>query len=204
MKENYQKQLDALLNTLPKDPLPTLLLHSCCGPCSTHVLQYLNQFFNITDYFYNTNKMPLDEYQLRLETQKKVLSTLPLPNPVSLIDAPYDIDLFLATVKGLEDEPERGKRCDACIALRLKNSAQYAAKNHFDFFCTTLSVSPHKDALLLHTLSEKYSKQFGIPALPADFKKNNGYLNSIHLSKELGLYRQSYCGCIFSKQKSDE
>lgn len=204
MKENYQRQLDTLLEQLPKDKVPTLLLHSCCGPCSTYVLQYLSKYFQISVYFYNPNIMPRSEYGLRLETQKKVLSEMTFPHPVKLVEAPYDLDTFLEKIKGYENEPERGKRCDICMEMRICKSAEYAAENNFDFFCTTLSVSPHKDAVLLHTLSQKYADIYSVTALPADFKKKSGYLTSVSLSKELGLYRQNYCGCIFSKSKSDD
>jgi len=201
MKENYQKQLDDLLQQLPPKKVHKLLLHSCCGPCSSYVLQYLSQYFEITVYFYNPNIMPMEEYNLRLAAQKQVLKGLTFTHPVHLVEACYDPAEFLQNVKGLENEPERGKRCEKCIELRIQKSAEYAAKNNFDFFCTTLSVSPHKNAVLLHSLSEKYSELYNIKTLPADFKKKNGYLTSIRLSKELGLYRQDYCGCIFSKQQ---
>lgn len=204
MKENYQKQLDTALETLDLNDPPRLLLHSCCGPCSSYVLQYLAKFFRISVFFYNPNIQPESEYCLRLETQKRVLSTLPLPNKATLIEGSYDPQSFFEIIKGLEQEPERGARCAKCIEQRIEKTAAYAADNGFDYFCTTLSVSPHKDAELLHQLSLKYADKYGVPALPADFKKRNGYLESIRLSKELNLYRQNYCGCIFSKQKSDD
>jgi len=198
MKQNLQKQLDIFLEQLPRDPLPTLLLHSCCGPCSTYVLSYLSYYFEITVYFYNPNIMPKDEYIKRLNAQKKVLTDLPFPTPIHLVEPKYDPGEFFSIAKGLENEPERGKRCEKCIDLRLKKSAEYAAQNKFDYFCSTLSVSPHKDALLLNNLSEHYSKAFCVNTFPADFKKKNGFLESTRLSKELGIYRQNYCGCIFS------
>ncbi len=199
MKQNLQKQLDFFLEQLPKEHAPSLLLHSCCGPCSTYVLTYLSKYFEITVYFYNPNIMPKSEYAQRLTTQKDVLSKLTFPNPVHLIEPPYDQKEFLEIARGLESEPERGKRCEKCMDLRLRKSAEYAAANGYDFFCTTLSVSPHKDAILLNNLSEKYADKFQISTFPADFKKKGGFLESIRLSKELGLYRQNYCGCIFSK-----
>ena len=199
MKENFQLQLDNLIKELTEENRPSLLLHSCCGPCSTAVLKYLSQHFNISLFFYNPNIMPEEEYVLRLDTQKRVLKHLALPNPVALITPPYNPREFIEIAAGLENEPERGKRCVKCMDLRIKTTAEYAARHNFDYFCTTLSVSPHKDATLLHDLSEKYAKIYNISALPADFKKKDGYLESIRLSKELNLYRQNYCGCLFSK-----
>lgn len=204
MKENYQIRLEQLISEIPKGTTPKLLLHSCCGPCSTYVLSYLAKYFEIAVYFYNPNIMPKSEYNLRLKAQKEVLDGLSFPNKVSLVEPPYDQNDFLLAVRGLEDEPERGARCEICMDLRIKKTAEYAAENGFDYFCTTLSVSPHKDAMLLHKLSEKYAASENIKTLPADFKKKNGFLESIRLSKELNIYRQNYCGCIFSKQKSDE
>ena len=203
MKTNYQTELEKIIQQIPAGEVPTLLLHSCCGPCSTYVLEYLAKYFEITVYFYNPNIMPKEEYLLRLQTQKAVLEGMNFPHTVHLAEGPYEIQQFLTQVKGLEDEPERGKRCDICMDMRIKESARYAAQHHFDYFCTALSVSPHKNAILLNDLSSQYATEFSIPALPADFKKKNGYLTSIRLSKELGLYRQNYCGCIFSKQQSE-
>lgn len=204
MKPNYQLQLDTFIEQIPVGTVPKLLLHSCCGPCSTYVLSYLAKHFEITVFFYNPNIMPSEEYQLRLKTQQTVIENLSFPNKVSLVAPTYDVKEFLSAVKGFENEPERGVRCEKCMELRIRKTAEYAVANDFDFFCTTLSVSPHKDAVLLHDLSQKYAAQLDIPALPADFKKRNGFLESIRLSKELNLYRQNYCGCIFSKAKSDE
>ena len=203
MKQNFQKQLDIFLSTLPSENVPSLLLHSCCGPCSTYVLSYLAKYFNITIYFYNPNIMPEPEYKLRLETQKEVLNKLKLPHEVKLIEGAYDRNEFLKSIAGLENEPERGERCKKCMELRIKNTAKFAFENGFDYFCTTLSVSPHKDAALLNSLSEKYASLFKIKTIPADFKKQNGFLQSTKLSKELQLYRQDYCGCIFSKKRAD-
>lgn len=199
MKENYQLQLDQLIGSLPEGQLPTLLLHSCCGPCSTYVLSYLAKYFSISVYFYNPNIMPLEEYELRLQTQKEVINRLCLPHSVQLVTPEYNVNEFLNIAKGFETEPERGERCKRCMALRIQKSAEYAAAHHFDYFCTTLSVSPHKDAVLLHALSEKFASEYHIPALPADFKKKGGFLESTKISKQLNLYRQNYCGCIFSK-----
>ncbi len=203
MKQNFQKQLEQFLSSLPPEKVPSMLLHSCCGPCSTYVLSYLAKYFNITVYFYNPNIMPQSEYNLRLETQKEVLNKLKLPHEVKLIEGTYEPEIFLKEAAGLENESERGKRCEKCMELRIRNTAKFALENGFDYFCTTLSVSPHKDAELLNFLSEKYASAFKINTIPADFKKKNGFLQSITLSKELQLYRQDYCGCIFSKKRAD-
>lgn len=203
MRQNYQKLLDDFLQDLPRDPLPKLLLHSCCGPCSTYVLSYLSKYFDITIYFYNPNIMPKIEYDQRLSAQKEVIEGISFPNPIHLIVPTYDTTEFLKIAKGFENEPERGKRCQKCIDLRLDKSAAYAAENGYDYFCTTLSVSPHKDAVLINDLSEQYAQKYGTPSIPTDFKKKNGFLESIQLSKELGIYRQNYCGCIFSKNNEE-
>ncbi len=204
MKQNYQAELEKLILSLPQDKKPSLLLHSCCGPCSTHVLNFLRSHFNITVFFYNPSIMPESEYELRLKTQLEVIEHFSATNPIKIISYPYDPSEFLSLARGLENEPERGKRCDLCMEQRIKKTAAYASENQYDFFCTTLSVSPHKDPELLNTLSSHYSKIYAIPYLPADFKKKGGFQESIRLSKELSLYRQAYCGCIFSKKQSDE
>lgn len=196
--ENYQKQLDNIISNLNNKP--TLALHSCCGPCSTYVLKYLTQFFNVTLLFYNPNIQPEAEYQKRLETQKTVCNEL----GVKLVDFNYNTTEFLNAVKGFENEKEGGARCTECFKLRLNHGADYAAKNGFDFFTTTLTVSPHKNAWLINELGQGICKSVGINWLPSDFKKKNGYLTSITLSKQYGLYRQDYCGCIFSKTKDTD
>ncbi len=196
MKENYQTKLEKILETI-SDSKPTLLLHSCCGPCSTYVLDYLTNYFDITVYFYNPNIMPDTEYSKRLETQKQVLGNF---KDVKFLEGDPSNEPFLQLIKGLENESEHGARCHKCIEMRISSTAKLAKDLAFDYFCTTLSVSPHKDAELINSLSEKYATLYSVPALPSDFKKKNGYLNSIRLSKEMDLYRQDYCGCIFSKQ----
>ncbi len=204
MKQNYQTMLENELNNLPHNPPPTLLLHSCCGPCSTYVLSYLAKHFKITVFFYNPNIMPEEEFNKRLTAQKIVIDRLSFPYPIDLVVPPYDVSEYTSVIAGLEQEPERGKRCQKCMELRISKTAEYAAQENFDYFCTTLSVSPHKDAALLFDLSNKYARLHDIKSLPADFKKKNGYLESIRISKELALYRQNYCGCIYAKNKSDE
>lgn len=199
MNLNLHAKLEEYIESLPAGTRPKLLLHSCCGPCSTYVLSFLARYFDITLFFYNPNIMPEAEYHKRLATQLQVLEQLPLPTRVHFVEGKYDNDTYLTLVKGLENEPEHGKRCEICMNMRIRKCAEFAAANGFDLFCTTLSVSPHKDAELLYRLSEQASSEFGIRFLPADFKKKNGFLESTRLSKELGLYRQNYCGCIFSK-----
>ena len=176
---------------------PRLLLHSCCGPCSSAVIERLAPHFDLTVYYFNPNIQPEEEYRRRLATQRQLVEAL---GGAVLVEGEYDPDVFLAAVKGLEAVPEGGKRCTACFRLRLAATARRAAEGGFDFFCTTLSVSPHKDAARLNAISEEMAAAYGVRALPADFKKREGYKRSLELSKEFDLYRQDYCGCLFSKR----
>ena len=194
MKENYQKELDAVVARLTDKP--RLLLQSCCGPCSTYVLSYLKQYFDITLLYYNPNIQPRAEYDLRLENQRKVLAAMP---EVHILECAYDGEAYNAAVRGLEGEPEGGARCSVCFRLRLEETARLAAEGKFDYFCTTLTVSPHKDAARINTIGRALGEQYGVAWLPSDFKKREGYKQSITLSRELDLYRQDYCGCLYSK-----
>ena len=194
MKENYQKELDAVVARLTDKP--RLLLQSCCGPCSTYVLSYLKQYFDITLLYYNPNIQPRAEYDLRLENQRKVLAAMP---EVHILECAYDGEAYNAAVRGLEGEPEGGARCTVCFRLRLEETARMAAEGKFDYFCTTLTVSPHKDAARINTIGRALGEQYGVAWLPSDFKKREGYKQSITLSRELDLYRQDYCGCLYSK-----
>lgn len=194
MKENYQKELDAVVARLTDKP--RLLLQSCCGPCSTYVLSYLKQYFDITLLYYNPNIQPRAEYDLRLENQRKVLAAMP---EVHILECAYDGEAYNAAVRGLEGEPEGGARCTVCFRLRLEETARLAAEGKFDYFCTTLTVSPHKDATRINTIGRALGEQYGVAWLPSDFKKREGYKQSITLSRELDLYRQDYCGCLYSK-----
>lgn len=203
MKQNYQKQLDALLKALPDEKRPRLLLHACCAPCSSYVLEYLSQRFSITLYYYNPNISPLQEYSRRLEELKRLLGKMPLPSDTALLPAPYDPARFAAAARGLEDEREGGARCRACYALRLEQTARAAKEGGFDYFCTTLSISPLKNAEWLNELGEGFGRQYGVPYLPSDFKKREGYKRSIVLSQQYGLYRQDYCGCAYSKAERE-
>lgn len=192
-KTNYQRETDKITAALGGEK-PRLLLHSCCGPCSSYVLEYLTQFFDITLLFYGPNIQPREEYEKRLEHQRKVLEHI----PVKIMECDYDGGAFDAAVAGLEDEPEGGARCTECFRLRIERSAALAAENGFDWYCTTLSVSPHKDAQRINALGREYGEKYGVNWLPSDFKKRGGYQRSIALSREMGLYRQEYCGCAYS------
>ncbi len=196
--KNYQKELDLFLSRL--ETVPTLLLHSCCAPCSSYVLLYLSDYFKITVFYFNPNIAPQEEYQKRLLEQKEFIKKIKTKNPVDFIEGNYDHFDFLKIAKGLENEPECGKRCHECYTLRLNETARLAKEKGFDFFTTTLSISPHKNAAKINELGLKAAKLFGVEFLCADFKKKNGYKRSIELSKEYGLYRQDYCGCEFSRK----
>lgn len=202
MNKNYQLELDKIIKEINDSCVPTLLLHSCCAPCSSYVLEYLSKYFEITVYYYNPNIYPSEEFEFRMEEQKRFISEFmnnnPDVNPIHFIEGKYESDRFYEVSKGLENEPERGLRCTECFKLRLGESAKVAADKGFDYFTTTLSISPHKDANLLNTLGENIAKQYGIKYLYSDFKKKGGFLRSTELSEEYGMYRQDYCGCVFS------
>ncbi|MGN1111007.1 MAG: epoxyqueuosine reductase QueH [Oscillospiraceae bacterium] len=198
-KINYQLRLDELIKTL--DYTPRLLLHSCCAPCSSYCLEYLARYFSITVLYYNPNISPEEEFRKRAEEQRRLIEALPAKHPISLVVDDYNPREFFDVAKGLEDAPEGGERCFKCYRLRLERAAEYAAEHGFDYFCTTLSISPLKNAAKLNEIGETLEAELGIKFLPSDFKKKGGYLRSIELSREYGLYRQNYCGCIFSKPK---
>jgi predicted adenine nucleotide alpha hydrolase (AANH) superfamily ATPase len=197
MKENYQKQLDSVLNHIAG--VPKVLLHSCCGPCSSYVMEYLSRFFQLTILFYNPNIQPETEYEKRLYWQKQIISQLPTMHPVSFLEQPWDPQAFEEIAAGLEMEPEGGARCTRCFELRLEKTARLAAAYGFDFFATTLTVSPHKNAERINRLGYALGEKYGVAWLPSDFKKREGYKRSIELSKQYGLYRQDYCGCLYSR-----
>ena len=199
MKQTYQKQMDAVVAALPEGARPRLLLQSCCGPCSSYVLEALTPFFRVTVLYYNPNIQPREEYELRLANQRKIIDELPTATAVDLLECSYDGDRYDQAVRGLESEPEGGQRCTVCFRLRLEETARLAKENGFDWFCTTLTVSPHKDADRLNRIGAELGERYGVPFLPSDFKKREGYKRSIELSKAYGLYRQDYCGCLFSK-----
>lgn len=196
MKENYAKKLEEIINLL--DNKPKLLLHSCCGPCSSYVISYLRDYFDITVLYYNPNIFPYEEYVKRKEEQKRLLREM-TNDTVKLLDCDYDNDKYEEVIQGLEKEPERGKRCTKCFLLRLKKTAIVGKDEGFDFFGTTLTVSPYKNAQLINRIGEKLANDYDIRWLYGDFKKNDGYKKSIELSKKYDLYRQNYCGCIYAK-----
>ena len=203
-KINFQRQLDETIGRLTEEHrVPTLLMHSCCAPCSSYCLSYLAEYFSITIYYYNPNISPVDEYTHRVEEQKRLIRELPARHPISFVEGPYEPEKFREISRGLEDVPEGGERCFACYELRQRQAAQYAAQHGFDYFTTTLSVSPHKNAAKLNEIGLRLAQEYGIPYLVSDFKKKNGYLTSIRLSAQYGLYRQDYCGCVYSRAQRE-
>ena len=197
-KRNYQREMEAEIARL-EGRRPTLLLHSCCGPCSRAVLERLTEHFSVTLLYYNPNIEPEEEYSHRLAEQRRLLTLL--PGEIRMLECGYDNEAFEAFAPALADAPEGGERCLACFALRLNYTAEQAKKHGFEYFTTTLSVSPHKNADNVNRIGEEAGKRFGVKYLFADFKKKNGYLRSLELSKKYGLYRQDYCGCGYSMQK---
>ena len=198
---NYQRELDQLLAQLTT--VPRLLLHSCCAPCSSSVLEYLRRYFEITVFYYNPNISMEAEYQKRVEEQKRLINAYnQLPDsgyPIAVIEGDYEPEVFYVAAKGLEQCPEGGERCFACYELRLGKTAALAKKQAYDYFATTLTISPLKNAAKLNEIGERLAERYQISWLPSDFKKKNGYKRCIELSAEYGLYRQNYCGCVYSK-----
>ena len=198
MKENYQKKLDRIIEGL-QDERPSLLLHGCCAPCSCYVLEYLSKYFQITVYYYNPNIDSEEEYEKRAEEQRRLISEMEFPEEVAFIKEEFRPKEFYEAVKGYEKEPEGGKRCLICYRLRLSEAARAARDLGSDYFTTTLTISPMKNAQWLNEIGQEMEEQFHVKFLPSDFKKKNGYKRSVELSQMYGLYRQSFCGCIFSK-----
>ena len=197
---NYSKELERLIEKLQQEQkVPTLLLHACCAPCSSAVLEYLSRYFSITILYYNPNIAPYEEYQKREAELRRLVAEMNFVHPVEILPCEYDGPAFAEAAKGLEGEPEGGKRCEACFRLRLRHAAQEASRLHFDYYTTTLSISPMKNAPLLNRLGEEIGAEYGVAHLPSDFKKKHGYMRSVILSKERALYRQDYCGCVYSK-----
>ena len=196
-RRNYQKELEKIISR-SGDRQPTVLLHSCCGPCSSSVLEYLTQFFQVTILWYNPNLYPEEEYVRRLETQRELLEKMGLAGKVQLLTEPWRSEEYYSTVTGCEEEPEGGKRCEKCFRLRLEECARIAKLHGFDYFCSTLTVSRHKNAVLINTIGEATAQKTGILWLPSDFKKRDGENRSVELSEKYGIYRQVYCGCEFS------
>lgn len=204
MNQNYQKELDKIIENLQQqENVPTLLLHSCCAPCSSYCLEYLAKYFKITLFYYNPNIAPQSEYSRRVEEQIALIKQLTVKYPITFIEGSYDTASFYNMAEGLENLPEGGQRCFGCYELRLREAAMVAKEGDFDYFTTTLSISPHKNAEKLVEIGRKMGEEYGVAYLPSDFKKKNGYKRSIELSKEYHLYRQDYCGCIYSKRSHE-
>ena len=202
-KVNYQLECEREIK-LNEGRTPRLLLHSCCAPCSSYVLEYLTNYFDTTVLYYNPNITPAEEYAKRVDELKRLLSEAPYPNAVRLVEGRYDSREFFAIAKGLEDLPEGGERCFKCYTLRLEETARAAAEGGYEYFTTTLSVSPYKNAANLNAIGRELSEKYGVKYLYSDFKKKNGYRRSIELSAQYGLYRQNYCGCVYSAKAAEE
>lgn len=219
MNPNYSKALDKEIQSLSeRGERPRLLLHSCCAPCSSYVLEYLREYYKITVFFYNPNITDAGEYAYRLEEEKRLIgeynrqveehdlssmNSTDAAEKIAILEAPYDPESFLAAVRGYEDCPEGGDRCGICFALRLDAAAKAAKEGGFDCFTTTLTISPLKNAARLNETGQRAGEKYGVLFLPSDFKKKNGYKRSIELSRQFGLYRQNYCGCSFSKRERE-
>lgn len=204
-KQNYQKVLENTLKEITeKNRRPSLLLHACCAPCSSYVMEYLSEYFDITVLYYNPNISPYEEYQKRSDELSRLVREMEKLKNVRVVISPYEPESFEEIAKGREDLKEGGARCFECYKLRLDYSAKYAKEHSFDFFTTTLSISPHKNALVLNEIGATLSDKYGVPYLFSDFKKRGGYKRSCELSEQFGLYRQNYCGCVYSKIKSEK
>lgn len=203
-KINYQLELDKIISTIDKNNPPRLFLHSCCAPCSSYTLEYLSQYFSITVYYFNPNISPEAEFQKRFLEQERLINQLPAKNPIQLVKGEYDYNEFLETARGYENVPEGGERCFRCYRMRLEATARLAKEQDYDYFCTTLSISPLKNSQKINQIGLEVAEKYGISWLPSDFKKREGYKRSIELSREYNLYRQNFCGCVFSKENSNE
>ncbi len=204
-QRTVQQQMDDLIERLEETgEVPALFLHSCCAPCSSYVFEYLSEHFDITDFYYNPNISPEAEYRKRVEEIKRLIEQQPHKHEVKLAEGKYDPESFYEAAKGLENCPEGGERCKKCFELRLRETAKEAKKRGIDLVTTTLTISPLKNAEVLNDVGVRVCKEEGVTWLPSDFKKKGGYQRSIELSKEYDLYRQNYCGCIFSKREAEE
>ncbi len=202
MNRNYQRELEILLKELEqKQKVPKLLLHSCCAPCSSYVIEYLASYFHITVFYYNPNIYPDSEYEKRVEEQMRFIREFPTKYPVQFLCGDFEKERFYDAVKGYEQVKEGGERCFRCYRLRLAETAKRAKQMGADYFTTTLSISPLKNAAKLNEIGEALALEYGIAYLNSDFKKKNGYKRSVELSNAYGMYRQDYCGCVFSKQE---
>ena len=202
---NYQLLLNKTISEIEKSgETPSLLLHACCAPCSSYVLEYLSEYFNITIFYYNPNITEFEEYKKRVLEEQRLIAEMPAKNPVKFLEGRYDPERFFDMAKGLENVREGGERCFKCYRMRLAETADISEKQGFDYFTTTLSISPLKNAQKLNEIGEEEAKRVGVPYLFSDFKKREGYKRSIQLSAQYRLYRQNYCGCIYSKKQSEE
>lgn len=204
-QRNYQRELDRILSEIEKKDSfspKRLFLHSCCAPCSSYVLEYLRDYFSITVFYYNPNISASEEYGRRVEEQKRLIRLFNQQGtgfPISVVEGDYEPDVFFDRTRGMEDNPEGGERCFVCYRLRLEETAKRAAEGRYDYFTTTLTISPLKNAVKLNETGEELSGQYSVAWLPSDFKKKNGYQRSVQLSGQYDLYRQDYCGCAYSK-----
>ena len=200
---NYQKELDRLIGQIQKEnKVPSLFLHSCCAPCSSYVLEYLSKYFDITVFYYNPNIYPEEEYRKRVQEINRLVNSMEFEHPVKLIEGRYDPQEFFRMAKGLEDITEGGERCFRCYRQRMEEAAKLAKEGGYDYFTTTLSISPLKNAARINEIGEELAEIYHVTHLPSDFKKKNGYKRSIELSHEYDLYRQNYCGCVYSRREA--
>lgn len=205
MNRNYQKELDKLLESVGSmQKKPRLFLHACCAPCSSYCLEYLSKYFSITVFFYNPNIFPQEEYQKRVEEIKRLIGEMSFENPVDFIEGAYNPQDFFDMAKGLEKVAEGGERCFRCYRQRMEETARLARMGGYDYFTTTLSISPLKNAAKINEIGEELGGIYEVAHLPSDFKKKNGYKRSIELSAEHQLYRQNYCGCVYSRRETEE
>ena len=201
MIRNYSRELDALIEKNKKDNIvPKLMLHACCACCLSYVLEYLSEHFEIYVLYYNPNITERNEYEYRKSEVKRLIFQMPLKRKVTVVDCEYDPNTYLEKIAGMENEPERGSRCSVCFEVRLKKTAEIAQQYGCDYFATTLTISPLKNSSIINSIGEQLENDFSVSYLGSDFKKKNGYKRSIELSKQYNLYRQNYCGCVFSKR----
>lgn len=201
MIRNYSRELDALIEKNKKDNIvPKLMLHACCACCLSYVLEYLSEHFEIYVLYYNPNITERNEYEYRKSEVERLVLEMPLKRKVTVVDCEYDPNMYLQNIAGMENEPERGSRCSVCFEMRLKKTAEIAQQYGCDYFATTLTISPLKNSSIINSIGEQLESDFSVSYLGSDFKKKNGYKRSIELSKQYNLYRQNYCGCVFSKR----
>ncbi len=201
---NYEKIMEQIiLENCKNGSVPRLLLHSCCAPCSSYCIERLSEHFLVTVYYYNPNIYPPEEYEMRVREQERFIHVFPVRHPLSFVAEKYEPQEFYRQVKGMENLPEGSERCFACYELRLRKAAEYASRHGYDFFTTTLSISPLKKAQKLNEIGKKLEQEYRTAYLYSDFKKKNGYKRSTEISKEYNMYRQYYCGCIYSKKERD-